>query len=217
MADPSDGSTDGGRVLFEESLSMKDEAGAASLIRGTRVLVLFMIVMTLVSAVLVGGTFVSTVGGVDVVLTVASSVRSERPSLFAGLLAFGLLVVGYGVFSTVGLLSQMRGAFDEEVRVRVTEGGISVRRDGNRYWQSSGEEIPFDAVTAVEYLDPDESSTRLELGDWRAPKFFAGRSRNWVRLERAGDPAVYVGSDRPVELAETVARQAPGVANPEPF
>jgi hypothetical protein len=217
MADPSGGSTDGGRVLFEESLSLDDEAGAASLIRGTRVLVLFVIVMTLVSAAFVALTFVSTVGGVDVVLAIVNGIRAERPSLFVGLLVVGLLVVGYGVFSTAGFLLQMRRAFDEEVHVRVTGAGISVRRDGSRYWQSSGEEIPFDAVTAVEYLDPDESSTRLELGDWRAPKFFAGRSRDWVRIERAADPAVYVGSDRPVELAETVARQAPGVANPEPF
>ena len=196
---------------------MKDEAGAASLIRGTRVLVLFVIVMTLVSALFVALTFVSTVGGVDVVLAVVSGIRTERPSLFVGLIVVGLLVVGYGVFTIVGFLFQMRRVFDEEVRVRVTETGISVRRDGSRYWQSSGVDVPFDAVTAVEYLDPDESSTRLELGDWRSPKFFAGRSRNWVRLERTGGSAVYVGSDRPVELAETVARQVPGVVTPEPF
>ena len=204
-------------MLFEESLSMKDEAGAASLIRETRVLVPFVIVATLVSAAFVALTFVSTVGGVDVVLTVVNGIRAERPSLFVGLLVVGLLVVGYWVFSIVGFVRRMRRAFDEEIHVRVTENGISVRRDGSGYWRSSGVDVPFDAVTAVEYLDPDESSTRLELGDWRAPKFFAGRSRNWVRLERTGDPAVYVGSDRPVELAETVAGRVPGVANPEPF
>ena len=217
MTDPSGSPTDGGRVLFEESLSLDDEAGAASLISGTWVLVLFMIVMTLVAAVFVGGTFVSTVGGVDVVLAIVSGIRAERPSLFVGLLVFGLLVVGYGVFSIGGLLFRMRRAFDKEVHVRVTENAISVRRDGSGYWQSPGVEIPFDAVTAVEYPDPDESSTRVELGDWRAKKFIAGRSRSWVRFERAGGPAVYVGSDRPIELAETVARRVPGVANPEPF
>jgi hypothetical protein len=217
MADPSGGTADGGRVLFEESLSIADEAGARTLISWMRVFVLFVIVVTLVSTVVVAGTFVSVIGGVDVVLAVASGLRAERPPLFAGLLVFGVLVVGYGVFSIVGYLLQMRRAFDEEVHVRVTENGVRVRREGSRYWQSSGMEIPFDAITAVEYLDPDESSTRLELGDWRAQKFFAGRSRNWIRIERSDGPAVYVGSDRPLELAETVAERAPGVATPEPF
>jgi hypothetical protein len=217
MSEPSGGSTDGGRILFEESLSMKDEAGARNLIRGTRVLALFMIVSTLVSAVVVAGMLVSTIGGVDVVLTVVNGIRTERPSLFVGLLLAGALFVGYSVFSFVGVLSQMRRTFDERVHVRVTETGLSVRRDGSGYWQSSGVDVPFDAVTAVEYLDPDESSTRLELGDWRAKEFFAGRSRNWIRIERTGGPAVYVGSDRPTELAETLARRVPGVADPEPF
>lgn len=196
---------------------MKDEAGAASLIRGTRVLVLFTIVVTLVSAVFVARTFVSAVGGVDVVLAIVNEIRAERPSLFAGLIVVGLLVVGYGVFSIVGFVLRMRRVFDKEVHVRVTENGMSVRRDGSGYWQSSGVDIPFDVVTAVEYLDPDESSTRLEPGDWRAQKFFAGRGRNWVRIERSDDSAVYVGSDRPVELAETVAGRTPHVATPEPF
>jgi hypothetical protein len=78
-------------------------------------------------------------------------------------------------------------------------------------------EIPFDAITGVEYLDPEESSARVELTDWRAQRFFAGRSRNWIRLERGNDPTVYIGSDRPSELAETIARRVPGVENAEPF
>jgi hypothetical protein len=88
MADPSGSTTNAGRVLFEESLSIDDEAGAAILIRGTRVLVLFVIVATLVSTVLVTGTFVSTVGGIDVVLAIVDGIRAERPLLFVGLLAF---------------------------------------------------------------------------------------------------------------------------------
>lgn len=196
---------------------MDDEAGARKLIGWTRVLVLFLIVASLVSAVLVVGTFVSTVGGVDVVLAVVDRIRAERPSLFVGLLVLGVLVVGYGVFSVVGFVRRMRRAFDEAVHVRVTETGLVVRREGGGYRRSQGVDVPFEAVTAVEYLDPDASSTRLEIGDWRARKFFAGRSRNWVRIERTGEPAVYVGSDRPVELAETVADRVPGVADPEPF
>jgi len=196
---------------------MRDEAGARRLIGWTRVFVLFMLVVTLVATLLVARTFVSAVGGVDAVLAVVNGIRAERPSLFVGLVVVGLLTAGYGVVSTVGFLHRMRGAFDRTVHVRVTENGLSVRREGSGYWQSPGVDVPFDAVTAVEYRDPDESSTRMELGDWRARRFFAGRSRNWIRIERADASAVYVGSDRPVELAETISRRVPGVTNPEPF
>ena len=196
---------------------MKDEAGAGRLTGLTRVFVLFMIVVTLVGVVLVGRSFVSMVGGVDVVLSLASDVRFQRPTLFGGIVLVGLFVVGYGVFSIVGFVRGMGRAFDEEVHARVTDAGITVRREGSGYWESSGVEIPFDDIAAVEYADPDESSLRVEFGDWRSPKFFAGRSRDWVRIERADGPAVYVGSDRPVELAETIARSAPDVGSAEPF
>jgi len=196
---------------------MKDEAGAGRLTGLTRVIVLFVIVVTLVGVVLVGRSFVSMVGGVDVVLSLASDVRFQRPTLFGGIVLVGLFVVGYGVFSIVGFVRGMGRAFDEEVHARVTDAGITVRREGSGYWESSGVEIPFDDIAAVEYADPDESSLRVEFGDWRSPKFFAGRSRDWVRIERADGPAVYVGSDRPVELAETIARSAPDVGSAEPF
>ncbi|MEF8791345.1 MAG: hypothetical protein V5A61_14565 [Haloarculaceae archaeon] len=218
MPDPPERTTNGGRdALFEESLSMKDEAGAGRLTGLTRVIVLFVIVVTLVGVVLVGRSFVSMVGGVDVVLSLASDVRFQRPTLFGGIVLVGLFVVGYGVFSIVGFVRGMGRAFDEEVHARVTDAGITVRREGRGYWESSGVEIPFDDIAAVEYADPDESSLRVEFGDWRSPKFFAGRSRDWVRIERADGPAVYVGSDRPVELAETIARSAPDVGSAEPF
>lgn len=196
---------------------MKDEAGAGRLTGLTRVIVLFVIVVTLVGVVLVGRSFVSMVGGVDVVLSLASDVRFQRPTLFGGIVLVGLFVVGYGVFSIVGFVRGMGRAFDEEVHARVTDAGITVRREGSGYWESSGVEIPFDDIAAVEYADMDESSLRVEFGDWRSPKFFAGRSRDWVRIERADGPAVYVGSDRPVELAETIARSAPDVGSAEPF
>ena len=215
-------STDGGRnVRFEETLDLEDEGGASGLVTVVRVLVLFLIVTTLGSLVLVvvgaADAFLSAVGGVDVALSIVDDVRSERPLAVVGFLLVGLLSVGFVLFSIVGFLLQVRRAFDQRVHVRVTDAGVSVRREGSRYWQSSGVEIPFDAITAVERPDSDESSVRVELGDLRAPKFLAGRRRNWVRLERGDDPAVYVGSDRPVELAETIARRAPGVESSEPF
>lgn len=81
----------------------------------------------------------------------------------------------------------------------------------------SGVDVPLDEITTVEYLDPEESSHRLELRDWRAPKYFGGRGRSWIRIEREGKPAVYVGSDRPIELADTIVRNAPNVERAEPF
>jgi len=221
MPDSSGSSGGGGRILFEETLSMNDDKGTRSLIRFTRVAALFLIVVSLAAVVLVvrsiANTFVSMVGGVDVALSIAGNIWSERPLVFGGVLLVGLLFVGYGLFSIGGLIRQMRRAFDEQIHVRVTDAGIAVQRQGSRYWQSSGIAIPFDTITSVEYLDLDESSTRLELGDWRAQKFFAGRSRSWIRLERADDSAVYVGSDRPIELAETIARKSPGAGEARPY
>jgi len=215
-------STDGGRnVRFEESLELDDRAGARRLIAVVRALVPLMIVGTLGSMAIVavgaGGMFVSAVGGVDIALSIVEGIRSERPRVFVGILLVVLLTVGFTLFLIVGFVLQMRRAFDERVHVRVTDAGMGVQRDGSSYWRSSGVDVPFDAITAVEYVDPDETSLRVELGDWRAPKFFAGRSRSWVRIERNDGPAVYVGSDRPLELAETIARGAPGVGQAEPF
>lgn len=200
---------------------MTDEAGARGLIRMTRVSTLLLVVGTLAGLVLVvavaASMFVSTVGGIDVALSIVDGIRSERPLAFGILVIAGLFLVGYCTFLIVGFVRQTRRALDEQIHVRVTAAGVTVQREGSSFWQSSGVEIPFDAITAVEYLDPDESSLRAEFGDLRAPKFFAGRSQNWLRLERANDSAVYVGSDRPIELAETIARNVPNVERAEPF
>jgi len=215
-------STDGGQdVLFEETLSIQDEEGARSHIRFTRVAVLLLVVFTLASMVLLmrsaAATFVSAVGGTDVALSILDDIRSEQPLEFGILLLVGLLIVAFSVFLIGGFMLQMRRAFDEQTHVRVTDTGVTVRREGGRYWQSSGVDVPFDAITSVEYVDPDQSSIRVRPGDWRAQKFFAGRSRNWVRIERDDDSAVYVGSDRPLALAETIVRGAPRVETAEPF
>lgn len=213
--------TDGGRILFEETLSMTDEAGARKLVGWTRVAVVVVVLVSLVAVVLVGGrildTFLSTVGGTDAALALGEEIVSEQP-LVAGVVAvIGLAVVAFGGLSVVGFLRQLNRAVDTQIHTRVTDDGVAVRRSGSQYWRSSGVAIPFDAITAVEYLDPEASSTRVEVGDWRSKQFFGGRSRNWVRLERAGEPTVYVGSDRPLELAETVARNAPEVETADPY
>lgn len=213
--------TDGGRVLFEETLSIGDQGGAATMIKFVRIAVVFMILMTLVSIVLVfvvgANMFVSAAGGMDVALSILRKWWAERP---LPMMAFGLAVLGglvFGLLLIVGFVLNLRRAFDEQVTVRVTDAGLGVQREGGRWYQPSGIEVLFDVITAVEYVDPDESSFRIEFRDWRAPKFFAGRSQNWIRIERRGEPAVYVGSDRPRKLAETIARRVPGDVTAEPY
>jgi len=200
---------------------MRDEEGARRLIKLSRALVLFLVVSVVVSATFVVWNvvnwFISPIGGVDVALSIVSGVRSERPLVFAGGILLLLFVIAYGFFSIGGFLLMMREAFDKQVHISVTDSGVSVHRDGSRSWQSSGVEIPLDAITSVEYLDPEESSIRVELGDWRSKQFFAGRSRSWIRIERTDGATVYVGSDRPFELAETIARMAPDVETTYPF
>lgn len=207
----------GQNIRFEETLSLNDEEGAKGLIRFTRIFVVFLIVVTLIFGFFVLRSMANVVGGVDVALQIVNSIRSERPLVFAGLGLFVVLVVSYGVFSVVGFAFQMRQAFDKEVHTRVTDTEVSVQRKGSGFWQSSELEIPFNAITSVEYLHPDKSSTRIEFGDARSKQFFAGRSKDWVRIERSDDQTVYIGSDRPRELAEMIAQGAPNVANAKQF
>lgn len=173
--------------------------------------------VSLISGVLVLWIMMRMVGGVGEVLTIANDIRADSPLVFVGFVLFGVLIVGYLVFSIGGFIHQLRRAFDEEVHTVVTETNVQVTRTGGRRRQSSGVTIPFEAVTAVQYLDPERSSTRLEFGDVRSEQFFAGRSTDWVRIERANEPAVYLGSDRPFEVAEMIARSAPAVEFAEPY
>lgn len=217
QAEPTRGdATDGGSgVHFEETLSMSDRKGVRSLVTGTRVLVLLLgLGFVAVVGLIVGGRalmLVSAAGGIDTMLSVVTGVLSERPLLLGVVLLVGLVTVAGSLVTAVAMGRRLGQVFEQTVHVRVTETGVVVRREESHANQSRGVDVPFDAITAVEYLDPDESSTRLELGDLRAPKFFAGRSRSWIRIEREGDPAVYVGSDRPEELAVTVAQRSPHV------
>jgi len=206
--------TDGGQtVLFEETLSMKDEEGARNKIRLTRIAVAFLVIFTVVSLVLVAVNATNVLGGTDVVLSILNGIWSEQPVF----ILVALLAVAFGLFSIVGFVRAMGRAFDERIHTRVLGTGVTVQREGSSFGQSSEVEIPFDAITTVEYLDPVESSTRVELADGLAKQFFAGRSRNWIRLERATGSPVYIGSDRPMELAETIARRAPSVETAKPF
>lgn len=222
--------TDGGqRVHFEETLHIKDEAGASRMISFSKAFFVFMIVFSIVSVVLVAGsvmsTFASAFGGVDGIWSAVASIYAQQPLVIAGAGLAVLLMVLYFLVGVFGIRKGMSRAFSEEVTVRVTDSGLSVRQEGGHAqskwmitpYDPSGVDVPFESITAVEYTDPNESSLRTELGDWRSPKFFAGRSQDWIRIERSEGPAVYVGSDRKRELAETIVRHSPNVETAEPF
>lgn len=135
-----------------------------------------------------------------------------------GVIGVAVLVCGYLVVGFVWTAKRQLGrAFAKVVHVRVSDAGVSVSRTGSLSWESAGVDVPFEEITAVELVDPDESSFRVELGDARSEKFIAGRSSDWVRIERSDDPAVYVGSDDPKELAAVIAKGAPGDVTAEPY
>jgi hypothetical protein len=210
----------GQNIRFEETLNMRDEAGAKPYTKYVYLAVVFLIVNAVVGATLIARSAMDWFGPIDVVdLTVSIMTRfwSEGPFVFVGVVLVILFSVFYMVALLGGFLLSMRGTFDKQVHTRVTDSGVSVRREGSWLGQSSRADIAFDAITGVEYLDPEESSTRLEMDDLRSKQFFAGRSKNWIRVERGDAPTVYIGSDRPLELAEAIVRRSPGVESAEPF
>lgn len=216
MTDGSGGSpTRSSTVHYEETLDMRDETGAGSLIGWVRILIAFLIVSSLGAVALVvfvgsqGGEFAPVDGFVDGLVTGQSGV--------VAFVVAGIVFLLVGVAFVWLFVKNVGRAVGKEVHTQVTDDGVSVSRTGSQYWQSSGVDIPFDVITSIEYVDPEASSFRMELRDFRAPKFFAGRSRNWIRLERAHGPAVYIGSDRPQELAAAIAQRVTGNVRVEPF
>lgn len=210
----------GQNIRFEETLNMRDEAGAKPYIKYVYLVVVFLIVNAVVGGTLIAWSamdWFAPIGVVDLTVSIMTSLWSERPFEFVGIVLIILFSVFYMVALLGGFLLSMRGTFDKQVHTRVTDSGVSVRREGSWLGQSSRADIAFDAITGVEYLDPEESSTRLEMDDLRSKQFFAGRSKNWIRVKRGDAPTVYIGSDRPLELAEAIARRSPGVESAEPF
>ncbi|PSQ19626.1 hypothetical protein BRD00_00945 [Halobacteriales archaeon QS_8_69_26] len=212
--------TDGG-VHFEETISRSenDLQGIGSRLAGGFALISVVgTVLFVPLSVLLFFGFVSYMSGRpmgDVVGTVVSDLPPDI-LLFIGL--FCVVFVG-GMLGTVVVGARMvrgGGQARDRVHTRVTDRGVEIDREGARVMGSAGLTVPFESVTAVEYSDP-EGDPKVNLEDARAKKFIAGRSSDWVRIGRYDDPAVYVGSDRPRELADVVAGLAPNVAEAEPF
>jgi hypothetical protein len=196
VSEAANGSPDETRALHhEEVLRLGDDGGAGGLVGWVRVAVALLAVGSLVAAALVVTAAVrgvaAEVGGTGPLREFAVRLVADRPAVAVGVALAGLLFLIAGAALVRSFAANVGRALETEVRVRVSDD--------------------------VEYVDPEESSFRVELGDMRGPKFFAGRSRRWVRLERAGGPAVYIGSDRPRDLAAAVAEQVPGDVTARPF
>jgi len=205
-------------VQFEETIALSDSE-YAGLARLAGVVVLVSIVATLLFAplafVLFFG-FVAERSGNSIIDVATTVVSGLPPSALLFLAVFALFFVGTPLLLLAGAVRRGSLTYRDEIHTRVTDGGVTIDREGGYLGQSAGVTIPFEAITAVEYNDPG-GSLKVNLADVRAEKFIGGRSQDWVRIERRDSPAVYVGSDRPRALAAVVADLAPGVDRARPF
>lgn len=208
---------DGG-VHFDETVALSDTgySGLSALTTGIALVSMVVMVVVVPLSILAFFGFVAVVSGNSIgalVTTVASGV--SLPVLLF-LVVFGLLLVGTPLVAVLVVVRRGSLGQTDEVHTRVTDDGVEIDREGGYFGQSSGVTVPFGAITAVEYSDPD-GDLKVNLGDVRAEKFIGGRAGDWVRIGRSDGPAVYVGSDRPRALAEVVADLSPNVDGAEPF
>ena len=208
---------DGG-VHFEETVALSDSryAGLANL-TGTIVLVVtvaMVLFVPLSAALFFGG--VAVVSGTSIVDLVATIISGLPPSALVFIVVFAVFMIGAPLLMVWMAIKRGGLTHKDKIHTRVTDGGIEIDREEGYLGQSSGVTIPFEAITAVEYNDP-EGSPKMNLEDIRAEKFIGGRAGDWVRIDRTDAPAVYVGSDQPRALAEVVADLAPGVDRAQPF
>ena len=143
----------GQNIRFEETLNMRDETGAKPYIKYVYLLVVFLIVNAVVSGTLIAWSamdWFAPIGVVDLTVSIMTSLWSERPFEFVVLVLIILFSVFYMVALLGGFLLSMRGAFDKQVHTRVTDSGVTVRREGSWLGQSSRADIAFGAITGVE-------------------------------------------------------------------
>lgn len=207
-----------GAVHFEETVALSDSdyAGLSSLAAAVLLVSLAATVLFIPLALAGFLLMVAVVSG-NSVADVATTVGANLPlGAVLGFVLFGLLLGGTVLIAVVTVVRRGSLAYRDEIHTRVTDSGVEVDRDGGYLGQSSGVAIPFEAVTTVEYSDP-EGDLKMNIEDIRAEKFIGGRSGDWVRIGRGDSPAVYVGSDRPRMLADVVADRAPSVDSARPF
>jgi hypothetical protein len=134
---------------------------------------------------------------------------------------FGVVWVGGIVLVIVAVAAYV--AFGRRVDVRVTDRGVDVTLNWYGLDSSSGVDIPYADVAGVEYTVPDGSHIRVKTGEgtganrYMVPQQDQGTYRDGIRIERHDDDPVYVGSERPAELADAIVERTPGVERAEPF
>lgn len=194
-----------GRVHYEETLS-KSLGDVSPVIKAFAAFVVVTLVVGFALPLVLGGSGIDVVG-----------------------LAFLLVFLGGTAF--LGYR-----AFQMQVDVRVTDAGVEIARTGNPLGSGTTVAVPFERIGRVQYSDPNaEPHIYVPRADHGADWFMVdadpdmqldgtvgGRKpanvySDGVRIERVDGPPVYVGSSRPVELAETIAAQAPRVRGAQPL
>jgi hypothetical protein len=202
-------------VYYSETLAMSESENAGRLMGWLRKSIPVLVLLTLVAVVIVGFSilqqFAASLGGTSGLMNLANNILGDGIVVVGAFVLGGIVMLLISGAMVRSLIRNVRGALETEVGVQVSDNGVRVIRSGAQSWQSSGVDIPFDAITAIEFVDPEESSFRIDISDGQSPKFLAGRSKQWVRLERDSGKTVYIGSDRPQALAETIAAQVPSV------
>jgi hypothetical protein len=150
-----------------------------------------------------------------VVILLGVGVVGLAPAYF-GLVWFSGIVLGIcAVAAYIG--------FGRRVHVRVTDTGVDIELNWYGLDRSSGVEIPFADIVGVEFTVPDGSHIRVKPGEttganrYMTPQHDQGTYRDGIRIERTGDDPVYVGSERPADLAEAIVERTPRVERAEPF
>lgn len=142
--------------------------------------------------------------------------QDGSPGMLAAGAAIELLIAGL-LYGTLGL----------GYRVRVTDEGVEVGPVGDLFWEGQSVDVPFEAVDRVQYNDPDGPYLYGQSDEEAAgAEFFKilpnttydkgmNTYHDGVRIERVDGPPVYLGSDRHVELAETIAERSPNAGSAE--
>lgn len=149
--------------------------------------------------------------------------------LWIGLTDGPILLAGVGAAGIAFLPVVLYTTFGQGIRVLVTDEGVEVHPIGYRFGDSEGISVRFDEITEVEYNEPDGPFIYVQDRDKPGAEAFMveytfvpdedsggsnfARNKFWtgVRIARADDSTVYVGSGRPAELAGLIADRAPGV------
>ncbi len=129
----------------------------------------------------------------------------------------------------VGGLLAWRSWATSEVLTRVTGDGIEIERANGRLREPTRVHLEFENVASVQFSEPTVPRIRVTEADrakWGPGGRFRGGPPTFkvdrrtfsadlypggVRIEHTGGPPVYVGSERPLELATAIAKSAPDV------